>query len=157
MLKKVVVLALGFFIIISAMNLIYKDERNIHEDEEWRNIKQINVMNLNFTTKSKGSDIKYYTKNCLIKKMDEMKEAQNLEDLNWILVDQVEEAYEEYRYFHTFIQEHDELDMIAVKEFYRDYIYHKENDDESKFIRIPLFLDLKKVKYRNHGWQGPVE
>lgn len=157
MIKKIILLIVGFFITISAMNLIYTDQKNIHKDEEWRNLKQINVMDLNFTTESEGRTIKYYTKNCLIEKMNEMKAAQNLEDLNWILVDQVEEACEEYRYFHTFMQEHDELDMIAVKEFYRNYVYHKENDDESKFIRVPISLDLKKVKYRNHGWQGPVE
>lgn len=157
MLKKAVVLSLGFFIIISAMNLICRDERNIHEDEEWKNIKQINVMNFNFTTKSKGSDIKYYTKNCLIKKMDEMKEAQNLKDLNWILVDRLEEACEEYRYYRTFMQEHDEIDFIAVEESYENYEYNEENDNRKIPIKIPIFVDLKNVKYKDHGWAARVE
>ena len=65
MIKKIILLIVGFFIIISAMNLIYTDQKNMHKDKEWRNLKQINVMDLNFITESEGRTIKYYTKNCL--------------------------------------------------------------------------------------------
>ena len=157
MTKNIILLALGFIIVISAMISSDRKEMDIRLDRGSKNIQTVNVMDFNFTAKSYGRDLKYYTESGLNEKIDKMKKEQNRKDLSWFLVDRLEEAGEEYRYYRTFMQEHDEIDFIAVEESYENYEYNEENDNRKIPIKIPIFVELKNVKYKDHGWAARVE
>lgn len=157
MTKNIILLALGFTIVISVMISSDRKEMDIRLDRGSKNIQTVNVMDFNFTAKSYGRDLKYYTEIGLNEKIDEMKEEQNRKDLFWILEDRLESAGEEYRYYRTFMQEHDEIDFIAVEESYENYEYNEENDNRQIPIKIPIFVELKNVKYKDHGWAARVE
>ncbi|MCT4660210.1 MAG: hypothetical protein N4A40_00005 [Tissierellales bacterium] len=157
MTKNIILLVLGFIIVISVMISSDRKEMDIRLDRGSKNIQTVNVMDFNFTAKSYGRDLKYYTESGLNEKIDKMKKEQNRKDLSWFLVDRLEEAGEEYRYYRTFMQEHDEIDFIAVEESYENYEYNEENDNRKIPIKIPIFVELKNVKYKDHGWAARVE
>lgn len=157
MTKNIILLVLGFIIVISVMISGDRKEMDIRLDRESENIQTVNVMDFNFTAKSYGRDLKYYTESGLNEKIDEMKEEQNRKDLSWFLVDRLESAGTLFKYYRTFMQEHDEIDFIAVEESYENYEYNEENDNRKIPIKIPIFVDLKNVKYKDHGWAARVE